>query len=281
MRVILTLTSGRSGTKFLSGLFRHNVACVCRHEPYLDWGNPSMFGRAIYDRATGNLPAVRRLAAQKKRWIEGCGAGVYVETSHAFLKSWWELAPELFDDWKLVHLIRDPRKVARSEANRHQSADRWRVPLRYYRVAGDRFFRWALTGLEPIYASFAPGELTRFQWYVVQWIEIENRAMRLLDEHQKRADCVTLHTPRDLNDGQRVAAMFQTLDAPLRYESPRLVGNRNRTPRAPTVVTAEDERQFAEVIARLPAECLQIFRRPPYVDLPWSAAICGPVQDAT
>lgn len=269
MRVIFTLASGRSGTRFLAGLFRNNAACVCRHEPYFDWGNPNLFGRAIYDRTVGNLEAVRRQVARKKAWIERTGASLYVETSHAFLKSWGDLASETFADWKLVHLIRDPRKVARSEANRHRAADRWRLPFCYYRAGSERFFRWALTGREPIFGRFAPGELSLFQWYVVQWIEIENRAMQILDRFDKHDDCVTLHTPRGLNDPQCVARMFEDLGVSIRACPPRLVGNINRTPRSPTVVTAEDEQEFAAVIARLRREHLAIFQREPYACLPW------------
>jgi hypothetical protein len=254
-------------------LFRRNVECVCRHEPYFDRGNPDMFGRAIYDRAVGDMAAVRRLAQRKNAWIERCGGPLYVETSHAFLKSWWSLLPELFDDCKLVHLIRDPRKVAKSEANRHRFADRWRLPFCYYRAGDGRFFRWALTGKEPIFAAFQPGEMTLFQWYVVQWVEIENRATRFLDEHRKHGDCVTLHSPHDLNNSQRVAEMFRALDIPLRRDPPILAGKTNRTPRSPTLLTEEDQRQFADVVARLPESCLTIFRNPPYSALPWSEVL--------
>ena len=52
------------------------------------------------------------------------------------------------------------------------------MPLRHYRGGdGKKYFRWALTGLEPIFSHLAGNPLSRFQWYVVQWIEIENRAM--------------------------------------------------------------------------------------------------------
>jgi hypothetical protein len=273
MRVIFTLASGRSGTRFLADLFRRNVSCVGRHEPYFDRGNPSMFGRPIYDRAVGDVDAVRRLARRKRAWIERRGGPLYVETSHAFLKSWWDLAPELFADWNLIHLIRDPRKVARSEANRHEFADRWRLPFRHYRAGGERFFRWALTGREPIFSSFEPGELTLFQWYVVQWIEIENRAVRLLSEHKKHNECVTLDSPGDLNNPQLVREMFHSLGISPRRDPPLLAGNQNRTPRRPTVLSEADEQQFSAVIARVPETHLSIFRERPYTAFSWAASL--------
>src|SRR5436190_24293812 len=108
---IFCLASGRSGTHFLYEILRRNTrSVVCRHEPYV-W-NPSMFGRPIYDHAVGDEPAVRKLAQRKRRVIEGYShSGGYAETSHAFLKSWAEIAMEFFPQMKLVHLVRNPLSV--------------------------------------------------------------------------------------------------------------------------------------------------------------------------
>src|SRR3990170_4623016 len=104
---LFCLASGRSGTHFLYEILRRNTrGVVCRHEPYL-W-NPSMFGRPIYDHAVGDEEAVRKVADRKRRVIEGySGAAAYAETSHAFLKSWADLAVEFFPRMKLVHLVRN------------------------------------------------------------------------------------------------------------------------------------------------------------------------------
>jgi len=90
-----------------------------------------MFGRPIYDHAVGDEAAVRKLAERKKRAIEGYSrtAG-YAETSHAFLKSWADIAIEFFPQMKLVHLVRNPLSVAKSEAIREDIIHRWRLPLR-------------------------------------------------------------------------------------------------------------------------------------------------------
>src|SRR4029079_5973618 len=95
MQAVFTLASGRSGTHFLYELIRRNaVDCVARHETY--GFNPSMFGRPIYDHAIGERAYTHKLLPRKKRIIDRCGASTYVETSHAFLKSWFDLAPEYF-----------------------------------------------------------------------------------------------------------------------------------------------------------------------------------------
>jgi hypothetical protein len=228
-----------------------------------------MFGRPIWDFATGGLGTVRKLAERKRRVIEAYRRP-YLETSHAFLKSWSDVALGFFPQMKLVHLVRDPLAVAKSEAVREELIHRWRMPLRNYRGGDGRsYFRWSLTGLEPIFESFAERRLTRFQWYVVQWIEIENRAMQLLARYGKASDCFTLHSPHDLNSPQRVEALLEFLDLPRRTKQLSLHGSKNRTPGVQSQLTEQDERELAEVVALLPPEHLAVFRQPPYCDWEW------------
>ena len=116
---IFTLTSARSGTLYLRSLFQNNVLdCVCRHEPFFDWGNPTLFGPAIYDAHAGRLDRIRARLARKRDYISRLRTGVYLESSHAFLKSAYVAAMEFFPDMRLIHLIRDPLMVAKSEAVR-------------------------------------------------------------------------------------------------------------------------------------------------------------------
>jgi len=272
MLTVFTLSSGRSGTHFLYQLIRRNARdCVARHETY--GFNPSMFGRPIYDYAVGKRNRRRKLLQRKRRIIERFRTAAYIETSHAFLKSWHDLTVEFFPQSKFVHLIRNPLKVAKSEADREQLIQGFHVPLCHYRGGdGEKYFLWSLTGLEPIFRSFELAKLTRFQWYVLQWIEIENRAMRFLEEFGKHADCFTLHSPVDLNEAGRVEALLDFLG--LKRLGPQIVigGRRNANWRQ-TEITDEYRRQFAEVVAATPPAYLKIFRREPYVSLPWAAAL--------
>jgi hypothetical protein len=279
MKTVFALTGGRSGTLFLSSVLRRNVRdCLVFHEPYLDRGNPAMFGRAIYEHETGDLEAVRRRLRKKQERVSRGAPRSYVETSHAFLKSYWDLATEFFPDLLVVHLVRDPLAVARSEANREAWLDAWHIPFRRYRAGdGKDYLTWALTGLEPIFRTFEGNGLSRFQWYVVQWIEIENRAMRFLDRFGKASSCFTLDCPGDLNDPARLRALIDFLGLSPSRDEMLVAGARNRNPGRPTVLGRTEEEEFRQVIALLPREHLEIFTREPYARMPWAHRLRGGV----
>src|ERR1051326_2808228 len=269
---IFTLTSARSGTVFLRHLFQNNVRnCVCRHEPFFDWGNPTMFGSAIYDAQAGRLGRLRNLLLKKRRYIERLPGEVYLESSHAFLKSSYRVALEIFPELRLIHLIRDPLKVARSEAYRETWRQRVHAPFHYYR--GDdrrRHFVWALTGNEEIFQPFQGLPLTLFQWYLLEWIEIENRAMRFLDDHQLHSRCWTLHVPADLSNPDRLKTMFRFFGLATFRTHLTLNGRKNRSLGYSKQITDEDETQCAEVLRQLPQGYLDIFTREPYSECAWS-----------
>lgn len=274
---VFALSSGRSGTRFLSHLFRNNLGGgVSRHEPYFDRGNPTLFGRPIHDHLSGRRDRVHRLLQSKRDWVRRNGGALYVETSHALLKSYHDVVLEYFPQAHFVHLVRDPLKTARSEANRHLLFDQWRVPLRYYRERGKRYFRWALTGEEPIFASFDRGRLTLFQWYVIQWIEIENRAMRFIADNGLQDRCFTLHSPTDLNDPDRIGALFDRFSLPAAGREIVIEGHQNRTPGTRTIIDHREEAEFREVVERLPEDWLRIFHRAPYDQWPWAERLAIP-----
>lgn len=270
MQTIFALASGRSGTHFLYEVVHRNaLGCVARHETYIN--NPSMFGKPIYDHALGNSNAIRKLLEKKRRVIERFAPQTYLETSHSFLKSYYDLALEFFPQMKLVHLVRNPLKTAKSLANREELIRRLRVPFCHYRGDDGRwYFRWALTGLEPIYRYFELPKLAPFQRLLLEWIEVENRAMQFLDRYQKHADCVTLHTPTEMNDRDRLREMFERLGLKTRKGDIDLAGRTNKTPGVPTVITDEEERQFDDVVQQLPPQYKAIFAAPPYSQWDWS-----------
>ena len=195
---------------------------------------------------------------------------LYIETSHAFLKSYWDIAPEFFPKMKVFHLIRNPLE-AKSEANRDTLINRWKLPFRHYWGRDNcKYFRWALTGREPIFASFDLEQLSLFQRYIIQWIEIENRAMEFLRRFDMRSSCMTLHTPRDLKDPKLIVELFHFLDLDLISDKVIFPSNQNRTPGYATVIGEEERHQCREIVKRIPASYLEIFRYEPYTNYPWN-----------
>lgn len=244
-----------------------------------------MFGRSIWDRQfdTGQL---RQRFDTKRRAIARLDCSLYVETIHAFLKSFADLAAEAFPKAKYFHLVRDPLATARSLANRHLAADRIWFPARCYRAPdGHQLFRWSLSGLEPIFAGFETAKLSLFQRYLLEWIGIENRVMAFLDEHVTLNDCATLHTPGAFSERETMLAALRQLEMPVSGNSLKpakgaggpvrqlLFGSQNRTPRQQTRLGATEHREALWVIDRLSPTYLKIFEHPPYVDQPWAAIL--------
>jgi len=269
---IFTLSSARSGTLYLRHLFQNNVRdCVCRHEPFFDWGNPTLFGRAIYDAYAGRIERVGALLARKRRYIERLPGEAYLESSHAFLKSAYVVALDSFPNLRLVHLIRDPLKVARSAAYREAWRRRVHAPFHFYKGDdGKKHFVWALTGNEEIFRHFEPATPSLFQWYLLEWIEIENRAMSFLQQHQLHSRCVTLRVPRDLNDVATIQKMFDTFGLKKRHPHIVLSGRKNRSLGYSSGLDASEESQCAAVLEQLPGRYLDIFHQEPYTSCNWS-----------
>ncbi len=274
-RIFFTLASARSGTLFLRGVFENNVPdCDCRHEPFFDWGNPTLFGPAIYDAYAGRVDRIRERLLKKKSYIDKLGGDIYLESSHAFLKSSYVAALDVFPDLELIHVIRDPVRVARSEAYREEWRRRVHAPFHFYKGDdGRRHFCWALTGNEEIFRCFEGDKLTLFQWYVIQWIEIENRAMSFLRQHDLHNRCFMLHSPRDLNDGNKIRALFEFFELQTTSERIALSGRRNQSIGYQPETMARDEEEFDAVMRRMPPRYLEIFSREPYTNFGWTARL--------
>ncbi len=261
MLTIFVLSNARSGTTFLSGIFKKNVKdCTCRHEPYLDPLNYTLFGKPIYFNTVGNDEKLRPYLARKKKRIESFKTSAYFEANHAFLKSANRLAVDYFPDMKLIHLVRNPLKVAKSISNRETLVNKYHFPLRYYRADdGNAYFRWSLTGKESIYKNFDPQKLTLFQHYVIEWIEIENRAIHLLEEFSMHEKCFTIQVSKELNSKSVIKEMMNFLGLETYNNDIVLDCRKNLNPKT-TNITKQDEKEFQEVIQELPANYLKIFK---------------------
>ena len=263
MLPIFTLSNPRSGTTFLANIFFKNVKdCTSKHEPYIDPFNPTLFGRPIYLNTIEDDDNLRPYLLKKKKRIESFKTNSYFEASHAFLKSANRLAMDYFPNMKLIHLIRNPLKMARSLLNREIIVNKYRFPFRNYRADdGNLYFRWSLTGKEPIYRSFKKEQLTRLQHYIIEWIEIENRAISLLDKYSLHNKCFKLQVTNDLNNKEIIKEMMNFLELETYNNDIILDCRKNLNLRVTTNVTKQDEEEFKEVIEQLPTNNLAIFKK--------------------
>ncbi|MHA2283890.1 MAG: hypothetical protein ACXAC5_23870 [Promethearchaeota archaeon] len=274
MKVIFCLTSGRTGTKYLFYIFKNNVEnCISVHHQ----SSPNMFGKAIYWHQIGEIEKLKKLFNKKQKKIQNYNADAYTEINHAFLKSFYDVAIEAFADMKLIHLIRNPLKVARSNLNRYKTIKKMHVPCTYKGNNGKRYFKWALTGQEEIFTNFGFDENTIFelsdeikvyQFFLLQWIEIENRAMAFLDRYNKHNDCYTLETPKDLNDSAVLNDMFKFFDLKLKQKDILFRGRKNRNIK-PTVITEDEKDKLKEIVSKIDDQYLKIFRNKPYTNFEW------------
>jgi hypothetical protein len=107
-----------------------------------NWGNPTMFGKPISDHTRNDREAIRPLLQRKKKAIEKNHPNVYVETSHAFLNSYYDQVVGFFPDMRLIHLVRNPLDVAKSEVKREIQIHKYRLPFAHYRGRdGNIYFR--------------------------------------------------------------------------------------------------------------------------------------------
>ena len=271
MPTIFTLASGRSGTSYLAEFFKHNILnCYSTHEPYLDPWNPTLFGKPILYNTLGD-PRLEITLDKKQKRIKQLNKGNYFESNHAFLKTAHQHGGDLFEDMGLIHLVRDPRQVAKSELNRELLINKLKLPwIRYQGPNNLRLFKWSLTGLEEIYKAVTLPTISRFQFYVLQWIEIENRAMQFIQQNSLAERCIHLHVPEAFTDVNNLRSLAAFFDLKL-VEKPRLELRTNQTPFVGSnKLSAQEENEFNQVIRSLPLQYRFIFREPPYQQYHWA-----------
>lgn len=110
---IFIATTGRSGTLTLVDIINKLDQCIALHEPY-----PAMHDNILDAAANGHHQLVKdfydiRKSVNIRR--SAVGAEHYLESNHLFIKTFAPYAAEDFGSrLKVVHLVRDPTKVANS-----------------------------------------------------------------------------------------------------------------------------------------------------------------------
>lgn len=264
---LFTLASGRSGTSYLARFFaKHVPRCYHTHEPYLTLGNPVLFGKPIDWNTQHNDKALLPVLARKCCFIAARKEPVYFESNHAFLKAFNRHAGALLNNVGFIHLVRHPAMVAKSELLREQAIRKAHLPFVDYTTdGGEHCFRWALTGKEEIFKFYAKHTLSRFQFYLLQWIEIEYRAMQLIKQNQWQDRVFFIDVDTQLKDGavlQQLLDFFE-LPHPPRYNMDLY---RNKTPFVgPTVITVQDKLEMRGILKNLPATYKTMLKEEPYI----------------
>ncbi|PCJ93828.1 MAG: hypothetical protein COA46_02085 [Porticoccaceae bacterium] len=110
---IFIATTGRSGTLTLVDIFNQLDHCIALHEPY-----PAMHDNILNAAANGNHRLVENFYHIRKSVNirrDAIGAEYYLEANHLFIKTFVKYAAEDFGSrLKVVHLVRNPTKVANS-----------------------------------------------------------------------------------------------------------------------------------------------------------------------
>ena len=110
--LVFCATTGRSGSKSLAAVLRSGGA-VAVHEPWPFLNGYQCVNRPIEGDARSRRAYAWHKSVNIKRKAQH--AAFYVETSHLFIKSFCDYVFQEFGDLvKVVHLVRDPEKVALS-----------------------------------------------------------------------------------------------------------------------------------------------------------------------
>lgn len=265
---LFVLASGRSGTSYLADFFTKNVEyCYSTHEPYFAIGNPTLFGKPIEWNARQNDNALIPTLERKCRFISNRKQSFYFESNHAFLKAFHRHAGTLLRNPGFIHLVRHPLKVAKSEYQRELLIRKLRLPfVDYTSETGERLFRWALTGKETLFEHYSP-TISRFQFYLLQWLEIEHRAMHLIQANNWQDRVFFIDVEVDLKREEVLRNMTRFFDLPVRPEF-NLNLHRNITPFiGPTSITEQDKKEFQEIAAKLPDSYRELIHS--YRDCSW------------
>lgn len=110
---IFVATTGRSGTLTLVDIFSRIANCTALHEPY-----PAMNGNILRAASYGDEQHVDQFYKVRKSVNirrAALGSETYLEANHLFIKTFVKHAAIDFRErLKVIHLVRDPAKVANS-----------------------------------------------------------------------------------------------------------------------------------------------------------------------
>ncbi|WP_457570373.1 hypothetical protein [Desulfurobacterium sp.] len=200
---MFTVTTGRSGTAYLSELLSVFASIAAFHEP-----EPN-FVEVMRDVQSFPEEAVRFLFAKKLPFIASVDEPIYCETSHLFCKGFFYPLIELGVLPELIILRRDKRLVAKSLFELNTIPGRTIEGLKYYLKPDDRVYL-------PISNWQKLHDYQLCYWYC---LEIEKRMTIYSEEVRKRGGRVYDVKFNDLLELEKVLIFLKKLEVPVDKES--------------------------------------------------------------
>ena len=115
--------------------------------------------------------------------------------------------------------------------------------------------------------------VSRFQFYVLQWLEIEHRAMQLIRDNHWQDRVFFIDVDVDLKREAVLKNMVDFFGLP-HMPMFNLDLRRNKTPFiGPTIITEQDKQEFKAVLRNLPDSYRELFQDKPYRDCCWFAEV--------
>jgi len=272
IQMIFTSTAGRSGTGYLANLINKNATnATAEHDPYpRGYGEPikwydnkedekllklakskiKRLAKSKIKRLERKNKLLRNIAYQEKfninfypcrKFFEGLKSripkveikDIYLESTHAFTKSFGDAMCTLIPNISLVHLTRNPLEVAKSFFNRGSIPG----PTNIYLL--DPHFK-----RNEIKLSIDMTDFQKCLWY---WFETEMRHVTFIEKHDiKKIYEIDIE---ELNDKQKVAEMFKTFG--ITHKNLLLDVDRNKN-KKPTILTKQDLKEARELIEVIP-----------------------------
>lgn len=204
--LIFTATTGRSGTMSLARIFSTIDGCVSYHEPWPDMHGVELINPSLDDDSYARFlyKTVKSLNIRRYAY----GAKYYFEANHVFLKNFYRYVLEDFPGKiKVIHLFRDPLKVANSiYALGHypgtEVGNQWYFD---YKASSNRIKIADILEQDEDYKHV----FYKCLWY---WYEMEAR-VKSFSEQFPEVTVVEFRT-EDMNDQDRIVGMLEKLQMP-------------------------------------------------------------------
>jgi hypothetical protein len=208
--LIFTATTGRSGTMSLARIFSTIDGCVSYHEPWPDMHGEDLINLDVDDNSY--LRFLYRTVKSVNIRRHANGAKYYFEGNHIFLKNFYRYVLEDFPGKvKIIHLFRDPVKVANSIYTLEhypgtEIGNQWYLD---YKAANNKIKIADILDQD----ENCNHVFYRCLWY---WYEIEER-VRAFREQYPEVTVVDFRT-EDMNEQDKIVAMLEKLQMPYHIE---------------------------------------------------------------